>query len=766
MTSTPAQTGTAAIGQPMSRVDGPDKVAGCATYAAEYQVPNLAHAVLVTAPIAHGRVRSIDTSAALAVAGVLTVLTHETPGVRLAEVEAPYPKGPQGTALMPLQTDRIEQRGQIVAVVVADTLEQAQHAALLVKAEYDPEEAVGTLQDSLESGRDDLKKPLEQADYRRGEPEQALDQAEIRLDRTYVTPQENHNPLEMHATTAVWESETHLTVYEPSQWLLAAQHTLAHHFGLDPEQVRVVSPYIGGGFGSKAATWAHLPLAALAARQVGRPVRLVRSRAQMFAGVGYRPASVQTYRLGAERDGQVTALSIQAETQAGMNNDFPEQVINISKRLYAVPAMQASQNLRRTHAGEGIMMRAPGEASGSFGLESLMDELAAETGVDPLELRLRNYAETDPESGLPYSRKGLRDCYLQGAQLFGWDRRTSGPGSMRDGQTLIGWGMASVTYPVYASAATARARYYADGHAEIEAGSQDIGTGTYTILTQIAADGLGVPVEQVKVLLGDTNYPKNAYSGGSRTAASVGDAVMAVARAARQELALLATADERSPLFGLNPHDLDAQDGHLFVAAEPARGQTFKAILDSAGRDHVEVYREVLPVGGDRKDLSGMLQAENASVGADAGGYARHSFGAVFVEVRVDPDLMTTRVSKVVGVYDIGRVLNPKTARSQLIGGIIWGVSMALHEQTDVDPGTGLVLNDNLAEYHVPVNADIGQVEVRMLDVPDEHASRLGVRGAGEIGTVSTAAAVANAVWHATGKRIRELPITIDKLMG
>lgn len=753
-----------AIGRRLDRVDGPDKVTGHATYAVEYKVPNVAHAVLVTSSIAHGKVKRIDTSAALAVPGVLAVLTHESEGVRLRPVEAPFPEGTSGTALLPLQTDRIEGRGQVVAVVVAETLEGAQHGAVLVEPEYEEEPFIGTLAESLKSGRQDLREPVEDEAYERGDPEQAYQAAEIQLDFTYTTPQENHNPLEMHGTLAVWESETHLTVYEPSQWILAPKHTLAHHFGLDPEHVRVVSPYIGGGFGSKAATWSHLPLAALAAKIVRRPVKLSRTRAQMFAGVGYRPATVQHYQLGATRDGKITSISIQAETQAGMNGDFPEPVAGVTQMLYDVPNMAVSHTLARTHAGEGIMMRAPGEASGSFALESAVDELAVAAGLDPLDVRLRNYAETDHDSGLPYSSKLLRECYRQGADLFGWERRTPEPGSMRDGDTLIGWGMATVTYPVYASAATARARIFDDGRAEIEAGSQDIGTGTYTILTQIAADGFGMEAGSVKVLLGDTNYPKNAYSGGSRTAASVGDVVMAASLGARQELAMLAVGDEESPLHGLNPLDLDAREGRLFLKTDPARGEPFQDLLTRAGRHHIEVYREVVPVGGDPKSLDQMMQAKNASTEADAAGYARHSFGAVFVEVRVDPDLMTPRVSRVVGVFDIGRVLNRKTAESQLIGGMVWGASMALHEQTEVDPGTGQVLNADLAEYQIPVNADIGAVEVHMLDVADPHASRLGARGAGELGIVGLAGAVANAVYHATGKRVRDLPITVDKL--
>jgi len=436
----------------------------------------------------------------------------------------------------------------------------------------------------------------------------------------------------------------------------------------------------------------------------------------------------------------------------------------IPKMLYATEHMEFKQTLVQTHAGPNIMMRAPGEASGSFGLEVLMDELAAEAGLDPLEFRRRHHADTDPESGKPFSSKHLLECYDRAAGAFGWERRTPEPGSMKDGDTLIGWGMATAAYPVYASAATARARLHADGRVDVEAGSHDIGTGTYSILAQIAADALGTDLDRVTVKLGDSRLPKNGYSGGSRTAGSVGSAVLAAAQGLRQELTDLAVNDPLSPLHGLAPIDIEVRGGALHAGT---LRDLLTDILTRAGRDQHETYREIIPSGGGQKELDALKQGQDGMIEAVTDTHARYSFGAVFVEVRVDPDFMTPRVSRIVGAFDIGQVLNAKTAESQLIGGLIWGVSAALHEQGETDPATGLVLNANLADYHIPVNADIGEVRAIALNGhPDFHTSALGARGAGELGIVGTAAAIANAIHHATGKRIRSTPITVDKLLG
>lgn len=756
------------VGQRVSRVDGPAKVKGEATYSAEFGLPKLAHAVLVSATIPHGRVRRIGTEAALAVPGVLDVLTHESEGMKLGKVMS-YPLGPAGTAILPLQDDRVQFRGQPIAAVLAESLEAARHAALLLEIEYDAEKFRITLEEGERLGRpllDKLKVPLPPLHHNRGHTARALKTAAVRLDARYDTPVQHHNPMEMHAVIAAWEDEEHLSLYEPTQWLQASQLTLAQALGLKSDNVHVISPYVGGGFGGKATTWPHVLVAVLAARALGRPVKLVLSRAQMFAAVGYRAATRANYRVGLDGAGKLQAMDLQAESQTGPLDLFPEMVGNTPKMLYANENMHLAHTLIRTHAGPNIMMRAPGEAPGSFGLEVLMDELAEQVGMDPLEFRKLNDApeNKDPESGLPYSSKHLRECYERGAEAFGWQKRRPGVGSMRDGRTLIGWGMATASYPVYASAGTARARLCAGGHVEIEAGSHDIGTGTYSILAQIAADELGVDIGQVRVRLGDSRLPKNAYSGGSRTAGSVSNAVQAAASGLRAELTELARAAPDSPLYGAAPVDLEARGGGLYLKGS-GRGESYSAILSRSGHDQYEVYRETIPNGGGERNLALLKAGKDSYILGSAGRYARYSSGAVFVEVRVDPDFMTPRVSRVVGAFDIGTVLNAKTAESQLTGGMIWGVGFALHEETRSDPPTGLILNSNLADYLVPVNADIGEVRAIMLDHPDYHSSALGVRGAGEIGITGTVAAVANAIYHATGRRVRETPITLDKLL-
>lgn len=748
------------VGARVSRVDGPAKVRGEATFAAEHDVPGVLHAVLISAACAHGRVSRLDTAAARQVPGVLDVFSYQSDGWKMGKVKG-YPKGPAGTSLLPFQGPEISYRGEPVALVVAQTLEAARHAALLVEIEYDRRPHHATLQAALD-GPLLARKPLPPLGHSRGKPGRILKHTGHVIERTYDTPAQHHNPMEMHAVIADWDGDERVTIYEPTQWMQSAQGTLAAALGLEPENVHVVSPFVGGGFGSKATSWPHLLVTALAARTLRRPVKLVLTRAQMFAAVGYRAATRSEYRAALDGD-RISALELHAHTQTGPADLFPEQVGMIPKMLYATEHMEFKQTLVQTNAGPNIMMRAPGEASGSFGLEVFMDELAEQAGLDPLEFRRRHHADTDPESGKPYSSKHLLECYDRAAEAFGWQDRMPEPGSMKDGDTLIGWGMATAAYPVYASAATARARLHADGRIDIEAGSHDIGTGTYSILAQIAADALGTDLERVTVKLGDSRLPKNGYSGGSRTAGSVGSAVLAAAQGLRQELVDLAVNDPESPLHGVAPINIEARDGalHAGTLRDPLTD-----ILTRAGRDQHEAYREIIPSGGGQKELDALKQGQDGMIEAVTDTHARYSFGAVFVEVRVDPDFMTPRVSRIVGAFDIGQVLNAKTAESQLIGGLIWGVSAALHEQGETDPATGLMLNSNLADYHIPVNADIREVRAITLNGhPDFHTSALGARGAGELGIVGTAAAIANAVHHATGKRIRSTPITVDKLL-
>jgi xanthine dehydrogenase YagR molybdenum-binding subunit len=524
------------------------------------------------------------------------------------------------------------------------------------------------------------------------------------------------------------------------------QRTVAGTLGIAPEQVTVLCPYVGGGFGCKGSVWSHVVLAAMAAKMVNRPVKLVLDRTQMFGPVGQRPVTDQRMRLAAMSDGRLTASAHDTIAYTSMIEDWIEPCGLMTRMMYASPNQETTHRLARMNLGTPTFMRAPGEASGSFALESSMDELAYALGIDPLQLRLQNYTERDPGKDLPFSSKSLRQCYEMGAERFGWQRRNPQPRSMREGDTLVGWGMATATYPTNRSKGQASATLHPDGQAVFRSSTQDLGTGTYTVMTQIAADALGVPVERVSFELGNSQLPEAPVSGGSTTVASVGPAVQAAGHALRLKLVGIALGDERSPLFGALPDEVDALDGELFLRADPARRETMAAIVARQASGPVEVEASAEP--GDASEH-----------------YSMHAFGAVFVEVHVDELLGEVRVPRVVGVYGVGKLMNAKTGHSQLMGGIVGGLGMALFEETVIDQRNGRAVNGNLAEYHVPVNADVGRIEVEVVEEDDPHVNPLGAKGIGEIGITGVAAAVANAVFHATGKRIRSLPITLDKLL-
>jgi len=508
----------------------------------------------------------------------------------------------------------------------------------------------------------------------------------------------------------------------------------------------VISPYVGGGFGCKGSAWSHVVLAAMAARKTHRPVRLVLERTQMFGPVGYRPRTRQELALGADSAGKLMALRHDVVSPTSTFEDWSEPSAVVTRMLYACPNVSTTHRLVKLNLGTPTFTRAPGESTGSYALEAAMDELAWKLQVDPLELRLRNYADKEPESGKAWSSKALRECYRAGAERFGWSRRKATPGSLRDGEQLIGLGMATATYPANRQPANALVRIGADGSATVQCATQDIGTGTYTIVTQVAADALGLPANRIVVEIGDSQFPEAPVSGGSMTAASVTPAVQAAARQARGQLVARAIADSESPLHGLAADEIDAADGWLLSRADNSKRDAFGSVIARSGGGAIEARAQAKP--GEEKDQ-----------------YAMHSFGAVFAEVAVDPALGEVRVRRIVGAYSVGSVLNAKTARSQLIGGVVWGIGMALHEQTFVDPSSGRAVNANLAQYHVPVNADIADIDITFVDENDQNFNPLGARGIGEIGITGVAAAIANAVYHATGKRVRDLPITPDKLL-
>jgi xanthine dehydrogenase YagR molybdenum-binding subunit len=731
------------IGPPRDRVDGPLKVTGGARYSAEFAVPNVAHAALVQSTVANGRITAIDTAAAEAAPGVLGVLTHHnTP--RVQPIVA-FPAGFGAQSLFPLQDDVVYYSGQDVAVVVADTLERAQHAASLVRVSYAEQPAIPTLAEALPAAYLPPEVAFHPRQSLRGDAAAALDTAELRLEHTYTTPVHHHNPLEPCATIAEWDGDR-LTLHESTQAISNTQEQIAKQLGLPPAHVRVITQFVGGGFGCKGFHWPHTTLAALAARHVGRPVKLVLTRAQMYTSHGFQAESWQRLALGATRDGRLTAIVHDVVTQTSTYDDYTEWAGMGTPLLYACPNVAVTHRIAHVNSMTPTPMRAPQEALGLFALESELDELAYTLGLDPLEVRLRNYADVDPEAGRPWSSKYLRECYHQGAERFGWARRPTEPGTMRDGDDLLGWGMATGTHPDYRFPATARVRLHADGHAGVQSGTQDIGGGTTTVMAQVAAEALGLPAERVRFELGDTELPAAPMTGGSMTVNSVSPAVQAAALAVRRAVLQLAIADARSPLHGAREADVSVADGRLFLASAPARGESYADVLVRHGRDVVEATAD-------------------AQMGAEREQYSMHAFGASFVEVRVDTVSGEVRVSRFVGAYDCGRILNAKTARSQMIGGIIFGIGQALMEHTVVDPQRARILTPNLSGYLVPVHADIPDLEVLFVGEPDPHTNALGTKGIGELPTIGVPAAVANAVYHATGRRIRDLPITPDKLL-
>jgi xanthine dehydrogenase YagR molybdenum-binding subunit len=734
------KTAAPQVGAAVARSDGVAKVTGQALYSAEFQLPGLVHAALATSTIASGRIADIDESAARRMPGVLLVLTHRN-APPLPEHGRAGVQPPAGRVLSVLQDDRIYYSGQPIAVVVANTAEQARAAARTLGVRYAPEAPLldfgaqrerGYKPDSLTGG---------EADTRRGDPDAASTRAPFRIDATYSTPIEHHNPMEPHATIAAWEGDR-LTLYDSTQYVDGVRNTMAKLLGIEPENIRVVCHYTGGGFGCKGSMWSHVPLAAIAARQVQRPVKLALERTQMFGPVGFRPFTEQHVQLAADDTGRLLAVRHDVVTHTSTFEDWTEPCAVVTRMLYACPNLATSHRLLQLNTGTPTFMRAPGEASGTFALESAMDELAHALKVDPIELRLRNYAETDPQKELPFSSKSLRQCYALGAQRFGWARRNPQPRSQRDGRSLVGWGMATATYPTFRLPAQARVELRPDGSVRVLSGTQDLGTGTYTILRQIAADALQLPLRYIQVEIGDTLLPQAPVSGGSMTAASVGSAVQAAALDLRQRIVEHARADNASPLRGVQADAIAWRDGQL-VAGE--RRESLAAIAQ----------RTQAPLTGSAK----------AAPGAEAKQYSMHAFGAIFAEVKVDEELAALQVSRITGAYAVGTLLNARTGHSQLLGGIVGGIGMALFEESLLDTREGRFVNANLADYHVPVNADIHAIDIAFVPEEDRIVNPLGAKGIGEIGITGVAAAIGNALFHATGKRIRDLPLTPDKLV-
>ncbi|MEV7008563.1 xanthine dehydrogenase family protein molybdopterin-binding subunit [Streptosporangium sp. NPDC051022] len=698
-TTTAPPAARPSVGSALDRVEGLEKVTGRARYAFEYSPDDLAYAVPVQATIARGEIRAVDVDTAVKYPGVIAAIWYGN-APRLAPAE--------NAELSVLQSRRVAYRGQYVAVVVAETLESAREAARLLRVDYEPEEHDVELRaDHPEMYRPERVNPFYPADTEQGEPDAALAAAQVVVDETYSTPAEHNNPMEPHATVAVWDGDG-LTLYDSTQGASSVRDIVAPLFGLPPGNVRVVSPHVGGGFGSKGMPLSPVVLAALAAKHSGRPVKLAVTRQQMFAVTGYRTPTIQRVRLGADVGGRLSAIVHDAFEQSSRIREFAEQTTTPTRMMYAAPNRRTTHRLVRLDVPTPAWMRAPGETPGMFALESAMDELAAACGIDPIELRIRNEPDVDPESGLPFSSRNLVACLREGARRFGWAGRDPEPGTRRRDGLLVGTGVAASTYPAYRRPSRASARREPDGTFTVRIAAADIGTGARTVLTQIAADALRVSPERVTVEIGDSALPAAPLAGGSMGTASWGTAVVRACEALTEELE---RAGGEAPADGLEGSADTAEE----VRARP--------------------------------------------------GFAQHAFGAQFAEVGVDPDTGETRVLRLLGVFAAGRIVNPKTARSQFIGGMTMGMSMALLEESVMDREFGDYLNHDFAQYHVAACADVRDVEAVWIEEDDPYLNPMGAKGIGEIGIVGTAAAVANAVHHATGVRVRDLPIRLDKLV-
>ncbi len=742
MSAAPSATPTK-IGDPVSRLDGRAKVTGTAKYAAEFKVPNEACGVMVTSTVANGRITRMDTSAAERAPGVVFIMTPANaprlPGFGKAGVNPPA-----GRVLQLLQDANVHYNNQPIAVVVAESLDEARAAAALIDVRYDT--APPTLDFQAGFAQAHTAKYKIPPMLSEGQVPDGFAQAEVTIDQTYTTALQNHNPMEPHATVAEWKGEL-LTLHDATQYIFGVKKTVAKTLGIPDDNVRVICPYTGGGFGSKGSTWSHVVLTAMAAKVAKRPVRLALERPQMFGPVGGRPQTHQHIVLAAKRDGKLTAIRHDCFSNVSVVEDFIESSSSQTRMLYDAPVITTSQKLVSLNLGTPTFQRAPGEATGTFALEIAMDELACELKMDPIALRLKNYAEDDPTSHKHFSSKHLRECYSQGADRFGWAKRTAEPRSHREGTELIGYGMATATYPANRSEAQAAVRFEPSGRVTVISGTQDLGTGTYTIMAQVAAATLGMPIGLFDAQLGDTKQPQGPVSGGSQTAASVGPAVQAAAQQAVLKLVTLEIGNAASPFHGALPEELDFKDGKLFRKSAPANGVAFTQILARNSGAPVEAKATAEP-------------------SQDVEEFSQHSWGAVFAEVAVDESVPKITVRRLTAVYDVGTLLNAKTATSQLIGGLVWAQSLALEEATHIDSKTGRPVNNNLAEYHVPVNLDIGELDVSVVGIPDKNFEPLGARGVGEIGITGAAAAIANAIYHATGKRLRDAPITPDKLLA
>jgi xanthine dehydrogenase YagR molybdenum-binding subunit len=740
------------LGPARSRVDGRLKVTGAAKYAVEFEVPKCAHGWTVESNIAKGKILAVDTKAAQGVPGVLAVLTHlNMPKFKEApkKEERGGGSGIRNEERFPLSDDAVHYAGQYVALVIAETIEQARYAASLVKISYAPEEALLTMEAAARKAAKPKTNNDENVQIKKGDAAAALKDASlVKIEQTYITPTETHNPIEMSGTIAHWESDKKLTLYDATQFVKGVQNVLARSLGLELENVRIICPFVGGAFGCKGAVWMHILLAAMGAKVAGVPVKLHVSRRNMFVGTGHRTPTRQTLSLAATHDGKLQAIQHVSETLTSPVGQFTESCgARSSGLMYESPSIRVQETVYPVNVSTPTFMRAPGECPGTYALECALDELAIALKMDPVALRLANHADNHPTKNLPFSAKHLKEAYQLGAEKFGWSKRNPEPRSMRDGDLLVGWGMATATYPAHKMSAAAKVILRANNTATVQCATHDLGTGAYTAFTQISSEQLGVPFENVTFELGKSDFPFGPVAGGSNSTGTVGTAIHEAAVLLHKALAELAVKDSKSPLYNLKTDDIAmVGEGRIGVATDQTKSDSYADILKRAGRDSIEVQ-------------SKETQPEQSKTNAF------QSWGAHFCEVKIDPLLPRVQVARVVSVMNCGRVVSAKTARSQIIGGVTMGIGMALTEETSYDPATGLPVTRNLADYHVPTNADVPDIDVAFVGEPDFVFNPIGARGMGEIGITGIAAAIANAVYHATGKRVRDLPITPDKLI-
>ncbi|MGA2727409.1 MAG: xanthine dehydrogenase family protein molybdopterin-binding subunit [Terracidiphilus sp.] len=729
------------IGTATPRIDGPLKTTGAAEYAADFHFDRMAHAVPVGASIASGRIVKVDTSTAEQMPGVLLVLHHGNIGPLYRTVPGDD-NATNSEVRSAFEDDVVRHWGQHLAVVIAETLEQATAGAAGVKVEYEPRAA------NLRANLDDYTGERKSVS-KRGDPDAAFTSAPVKVDQTYITPVETHNPIELHASVAVWEGDR-VTLYETSQGVVNHRAVMAQVLGLPVENVRVVTRFLGSGFGGKLFPWPHTAMAAVAARRLNRPVKLSMNRRMMFSSVGYRPRTEQHIKLGATKEGKLLALRHDYLNVTSQLDDFNEGCGEATPYLYSVANLEVTSGLVRRHVGAPMYMRGPGAVPGLYALESGMNELAEQLGIDPLQLRLINDAEKDESNNMPFSSRHLKECFEVGAKKFGWDKRTAGVGSMRRDGKILGWGLAGASWVALRLPCTASVEFCADGRLCVRCGTQDIGTGTYTIFAQVLSEKTGIPLDRIDVILGDSALPDGPMSGGSMVTGSVLNAIAAGADGAIQKLQKLAASTEGSPFQNAKVENVAFTNGRLHGKDQnPDNGIHFAELLKMARLNGLSAEGKTQPSWEDPK----------------AKGVSLHSYGAQFVEVEWEPEIARLRVSRVVTVIDAGRIINPKSAANQIAGAVVMGVGMGLLEETVYDQRSGQPINGSMADYLMATCADSPDIDVTFLDYPDPAMGEYGARGVGEIGLAGVASAITAAVYHATGVRVRELPVRIEHLL-